>query len=218
MDEENSGVVTLGPGTSSETDSAETEIFRPRTHDDQNDDIQDHQEDEQSQIRNGDVAERMFNRFEGQMMAFNENLTQGFDIMHNQMRNLIGAVKDKMVNAMANYGLHKTENHENTHEMGTRHDSVSRNNIQGSSTPNFNSNVNLNSVPLEARNNGPLKMKPQNFSGNEDLEDYLAQFELIADLNSWNYRTKSLYLASSLAGDARELLNELSLLDRKHYD
>jgi hypothetical protein len=160
----------------------------------------------------------MFNRLEGQMMDFNENLTQDFDIMYNQMRNLIGAVKDKMDNAMTNYGLHKTENHENTHEMGTRHDSVSRNNIQGSSTPNFNSNVNFNSVPLEARNNGPLKMKPQNFSGNEDLEDYLAQFELIADLNSWNYRTKSLYLASSLAGDARGLLNELSLLDRKHYD
>jgi hypothetical protein len=137
MDEENSGVVTLGPGTSSETDSAETEIFRPRTHDDQNDDIQDHQEDEQSQIRNGDVAERMFNRFEGQMMAFNENLTQGFDIMHNQMRNLIGAVKDKMVNAMANYGLHKTENHENTHEMGTRPDSVSRNNIFFSDNTNI---------------------------------------------------------------------------------
>jgi hypothetical protein len=71
----------------------------------------------------------MFKRFEGQMMAFNDNLTQGFDIMHNQMRNLIGAVKDKMDNAMANYGLYKTENHENTHEMGTRPDSVSRNNI-----------------------------------------------------------------------------------------
>jgi hypothetical protein len=55
------------------------------------------QEEEQSQNRNGDGAERMFNRFEGQMMAFNENLTKGFDIMHNQMRNLIGAVKDKMV-------------------------------------------------------------------------------------------------------------------------
>jgi len=57
MDEENAGVVTLGPGTSSET-----ETFRPRTHDD----LQDHQEDEQSQNRNEDGAERMFNMFEGQ--------------------------------------------------------------------------------------------------------------------------------------------------------
>ena len=73
-------------------------------------------------------------------------------------------------------------------------------------------------MPLETRNNGPLKIKPQSFSGNEDLEDYLAQFELIADLNSWNYRTKSLYLASSLSGDARGLLNELSFLDRKYYE
>lgn len=218
MNEENSGVVTLGPGTSSETDSAETEIFRPRTDEDQNADLQDHQEDDQSQNRNGDGVERMFNMFERQMMAFNESLTQGFDIMHNQMRNLIGAMNNKMDNAMANYGLQNIENHENTHEMGTRPDSVLPNNIQGSSTPNFNSNVNFNSVPLETRNNGPLKMKPQSFSGNEDLEDYLAQFELIADLNSWNYRTKSLYLASSLSGDARGLLNELSLLDRKDYE
>ena len=46
MDEDNSGVVTLGPGTSCETDSAETEILKPRTHEDQNDDLQDHQEDD----------------------------------------------------------------------------------------------------------------------------------------------------------------------------
>jgi hypothetical protein len=75
MDEDNSGVVTLGPGTSCETDSAETETLKPRTHEDQNDDLQDHQEDDQSQNRNGDGAERVFNRFEGQMMAFNEILT-----------------------------------------------------------------------------------------------------------------------------------------------
>jgi hypothetical protein len=82
--------------------------------------------------------------------------------------------------------------------MGTRPDRVSRDNIQGSSTPHFNSNVHFNSVPLEARNTGPLKLKPQNFSGNEDLEDYLTQCELIADLNSWNYSYHNLaYLISS---------------------
>ena len=229
MDEENSGVVAFGPGTSSERDNtAETEIFRPRTHEDENDDLQDHHEDDQSQNRNVDGMERMFNIFERQMMTINENLTQGFDIMHHQMKNLIGVVNDKMDNAMANYGLHKTESHENTHEIGARPDSVSHSNIQGSSTPkqggsssstsNVNSNINFNSVPSEVKSNGPVKMKPQNFSGSEDLEDYLAQFELIADLNGWNYRTKSLYLASTLTGDARGLLNELSSEDRKDYD
>ena len=48
-----------------------------------------------------------------------------------------------------------------------------------------------------------VKLKPQNYDGTEDLDDYLSQFEILADLNCWNYETKSLYLAGSLKGDAR---------------
>ena len=63
-----------------------------------------------------------------------------------------------------------------------------------------------------------VKLKPQNYDGTEDLDDYLSQFEILADLNCWNYETKSFYLAGSLKGDARTLLTELSSLQRRDYD
>ena len=62
------------------------------------------------------------------------------------------------------------------------------------------------------------KMKAQTYSGEEDLEDYLAQFDIVAELNDWDYQTKSLYLASNLTGGARALLNELDCRKRRDYD
>ena len=64
---------------------------------------------------------------------------------------------------------------------------------------------------------GSLKMKPHSYDGSEDLDEYLSQFEILADLNRWSYETKSLYLASSLKGDARSMLVELSPPDRRDY-
>ncbi|XP_063420634.1 basic-leucine zipper transcription factor A-like [Mytilus trossulus] len=60
-------------------------------------------------------------------------------------------------------------------------------------------------------------MKPQYYDCTEDLDDYLSQFEILAELNAWNYVTRSLYLAGSLKGDARTLLSELSPMERKDY-
>lgn len=39
--------------------------------------------------------------------------------------------------------------------------------------------------------------KPQCFEGSEDLDEYLAQFEILSELNRWDYHQKSLHLASS---------------------
>ncbi|VDI11411.1 Hypothetical predicted protein [Mytilus galloprovincialis] len=61
-------------------------------------------------------------------------------------------------------------------------------------------------------------MKPQLYEGDEDLDEYLAQFEILAEINGWNYATKSLYLAGSLKGGARALLNELDKESRKDYN
>ena len=52
-------------------------------------------------------------------------------------------------------------------------------------------------------------MKPQIYTGEGDLVEYLIQFNILAMLNKWDYATKSLFLASSLDGDARTLLTEL---------
>ena len=61
-------------------------------------------------------------------------------------------------------------------------------------------------------------MKPQLYDGDDDLNDYLAQFEILANINNCDYITKSLYLAGSLKGEAITLLNELDRDQRRDYD
>ena len=103
------------------------------------------------------------------------------------------------------------ENSNNTHISGLM------------DTPNINRYVptnseSLNSNLVNARGDHYIKLKPQSYSGveNDDFEDWLAQFEITAEINGWDYRAKSLYLANSLVGEARSLLNELS--DTQHRD
>lgn len=57
-----------------------------------------------------------------------------------------------------------------------------------------------------------------NFDGSEDLEEYLAQFQIISDINGWDYKTKSLHLAGSLKGSARSILSELNETERRDYN
>ncbi|VDI70239.1 Hypothetical predicted protein [Mytilus galloprovincialis] len=54
------------------------------------------------------------------------------------------------------------------------------------------------------------KIKPQIYDGSDDLEEYLTQFNLLAELNDWDPKTKALLLASSLSGSARAILNEIT--------
>lgn len=70
---------------------------------------------------------------------------------------------------------------------------------------------NENRVPNHfAQKPNHVTLKPQTFDGSEDFDEYLTQFEMLCDLHGWDYRTKSLYLASSLTGGARALLSELN--------
>ena len=71
-----------------------------------------------------------------------------------------------------------------------------------------------------SRGDNSVKLKPQSFSGApaDEFEDYLAQFNITAEINGWNYKAKSLYLANSLTGNARSLLSELTEEQRKDYD
>ena len=68
------------------------------------------------------------------------------------------------------------------------------------------------------RGDNSVKLKPLSFSGTpgDEYEDYLAQFNITAEINGWN-RQKSLYLAYSLADNARSLLSELNEIQRKDY-
>lgn len=65
--------------------------------------------------------------------------------------------------------------------------------------------------------NKSIKMKPQTYDGSDDLDEYLTQFNLVAELNGWDYETKSLFLASSMVGGTRALLCELEPRQRKDY-
>ena len=68
------------------------------------------------------------------------------------------------------------------------------------------------------KDNYQFKMKPQNFSGATDFDEFLSQFEITCEINGWQYREKSLYLANCLTGDACSLLSELDPEGRRDYD
>ena len=55
-----------------------------------------------------------------------------------------------------------------------------------------------------------ISMKPQTSDGTEDFDEYLSQFKILVDMHRWNYRENSIYLASSLVGNARSVLSELN--------
>lgn len=57
-----------------------------------------------------------------------------------------------------------------------------------------------------------VPIKPQPFDSFEDFDEfeYFTYFEILCDLHGWDFRPKSLYLASSLTGGARALLSKLN--------
>ncbi|PIK53316.1 hypothetical protein BSL78_09795 [Apostichopus japonicus] len=58
---------------------------------------------------------------------------------------------------------------------------------------------------------------PPQFDGASNWDDYMVQFELISELNSWTEQTKALYLAASLKGQARAVLSDLDSDRRRNY-
>jgi hypothetical protein len=86
---------------------------------------------------------------------------------------------------------------------------------------NNNTTIGMQSHPNSGVNlthNVRINMKPQPYDGTEDIEEYLSQFQILSEVNGWNYNIKSLCLASSLKGAARAILNELDGDRRKDYD
>ena len=59
------------------------------------------------------------------------------------------------------------------------------------------------------------KIRPSTFDGSGSWEDYIAHFEIVAELNRWDGATKATYLAISLAGPARAVLGDLDYKERK---
>ena len=86
------------------------------------------------------------------------------------------------------------------------------------SCPNSTLEESLNLSTQTKGNNNHFKMRPQNYDGSSDFEEFLCQFEITCEINAWKYKEKSLYLANCLTGEARSLLNELDSDGRRDYD
>ena len=61
------------------------------------------------------------------------------------------------------------------------------------------------------------RIRPSPYDGVSSWDDYRAQFELVAELNGWDGRTKAIYLAASLQGPARAILGDLDSSKRKDF-
>ena len=61
------------------------------------------------------------------------------------------------------------------------------------------------------------RVRPSPYNGSTSREDYKAQFELVADLNHWDMRTKAACLAVSLSGQAQAVLGDLDKTQRTSY-
>ncbi|VDI26677.1 Hypothetical predicted protein [Mytilus galloprovincialis] len=178
--DESSDIVTFGPSTSmvEEQDTERHNIV----------DTEYNLKDKQEQ------RDDFLELFKGQMNEFNHSLVRGFDVMSNQMQNLIGIMSRKtddsqdMSRRQMADPINRVEansNVENRQERNIAH-----------STPYQIRDVNSNNWRDSMQEKS--KMKPQNYDGKEDLEEYLTQFELISELNNWGYKSKSLYLAAEV--------------------
>ncbi|XP_028513771.1 uncharacterized protein LOC114574680 [Exaiptasia diaphana] len=61
------------------------------------------------------------------------------------------------------------------------------------------------------------KVKPSTYNGSTPSEDYLAQFELVAEINKWSMASKATYLAVSLTGSAQAVLGDLAPEARRDF-
>ena len=60
-------------------------------------------------------------------------------------------------------------------------------------------------------------MRPVQYDGTDDWEEYISQFDIMSDINHWEDYDKGLYLASSLKGQARGILSELNQDERRDF-
>lgn len=63
-----------------------------------------------------------------------------------------------------------------------------------------------------------IQIKPPTYDGSDDFEEYLSQFETIAQINNYDYSAKTFYLPSSVKGSARAILSELNTTQKHEFD
>ena len=58
---------------------------------------------------------------------------------------------------------------------------------------------------------------PDDFDGKQLLKQYLMHFERCLIINGWDIEEKAMFLAATLRGDSRKLLNELTNAESRSY-
>ena len=77
---------------------------------------------------------------------------------------------------------------------------------------------NDNSTPKNSSQNSPKKAKASPFDGNESIEEYLIQFDIVSNINKWTESDKGEMLASLLRGPARSCLAQVPEALRANYN
>ncbi|PIK46151.1 hypothetical protein BSL78_16972 [Apostichopus japonicus] len=71
--------------------------------------------------------------------------------------------------------------------------------------------------PLVLNKTGTTGIRPGTYDGTTPWEDYLAQFEVIAELHDWGTDVMALCLVASLRGDAQAVVADLDARCRRSY-
>lgn len=193
--------------------------------------------DNESVVSNDPDNIQQFSRFESEMkdemssiarqvqetiLGMNEQMQQKFNDLDMQIQNLQIQLRDQNNNQGASQPRNSTPMQIGTNRNQDCTENVARNQMTNEmvdfNLPRINSNTEQSvSTTAQSRVDNYVKLKPQTYTGNDDFEDFLTQFEITSEINGWDYKAKSLYLANSLTGTARALLNELSAEQRRDY-
>jgi hypothetical protein len=151
--------------------------------------------------------------------SFEERLDRNLSQFTHEVKNTISSLSETMSLQFENVSLKLHEMQERLEKVEDNSSSKENRIAKESETKIVNHNVHsLHKLPLNGKTNTTPKIKPQLFDGNIDIDEYLTQFNIVAEINGWNNHEKALYLASSLSGVARSLLSELENEQRTNYD
>ena len=148
--------------------------------------------------------------------SFEERLDRNLNQFTHEVKNTISSLSETMSLQFENVSLKLNEMQERLEKVEDNSSSKENRIAKESETKIVNHNV--HKLPLNGKTNTTPKIKPQLFDGNIDIDEYLTQFNIVAEINGWNNHEKALYLASSLSGVARSLLSELENEQRTNYD
>lgn len=193
--------------------------------------------DNESVVLNEPDNTQQFSRFESEMkdemssiarqvqetiLGMNEQMQQKFNDLDMQIQSMQIQLRDQNNNQGASQPRNSTPMETGTNKNQECTENASRNQMTNEivdfNLPRLNSNTEQSaSTTTQSRVDNYVKLKPQTYTGHDDFEDFLTQFEITSEINGWDYKAKSLYLANSLTGTARALLNELSAEQRRDY-